>query len=245
MAVTDKSFNGTTITFGGAAVNPLTDYRHTNQPATVRQTGSTDTSHSYGVGRNNQTVTIGFLGSRCPDAAVICNVVVTLNNAQESVSFGAAVTNVNVSGRKDGEIRSSMTVRPAYTTGTTLAAGNRVNIGFDGSSLVAFGSTFGSSLKDAALVSMNYSASAAEIDDAGADDSDVLISPGLPDRTLTWEVMGGPTIAKGTTGSISAAWNDTGTLGTFTRAVIVGIEAGGTLDDAVTTQYTAKEYVTT
>ena len=187
-------------------------------------------------------VSIGFLGSRSPDAGAICPLILTANNTQESLSFGGAITSVNVSGRKDGEIRASITVRPAYSTGTSLTSGTRLNIGFDGTVVTAFGSSFGGVTKDAVLVSANYSAQAAEIDDSGSTDSDVLISPGLPDRTFSWEVMGGPTLAKGTTGSITTAWNDTGTLGTFAKAVIVSVESGGTLDDAITTQYTAKEY---
>ena len=246
MAITDHGFDGSAVVFGTVPAAPLTDYRHMNQPATVRQTGSTDTAHSYGVGRNNQTLTIGVMGSLVPDAGISAALAVTLNASQETLSIASvAVTNISITGRKDGEIRSNLTLRPSAITPATFSSTTRKNIGFDGTVVTAGTYVFGSSTGAGGLVSASYQASCAEVDDAGSGDSDVIISPGIPDRTYTWEAIGGPStgLTKGTTFSLTSAWNDGGTLGTFTSAVITGVEDGGTLDDVVTSQYTAKQYL--
>lgn len=244
MAVTDRTFNGSAVTFGGVAVAPLNDYRHTNSPAPVKQTGSTDGYHSYGVGRNNNTITIGLLGSQVPDAQQTAALAITLNASMETLSLTAVTTSVNISGRKDGEIRANLTLRPAATTATTFSGVTATNVGFDGSKIVCFGSTFGSSTGDAAIVSANYTATCAEQDDAGASDPSVIITAGLPDRTMVIEVMGGPStgMLKGTTGTTAMTWNDGGSLGTWSNAVVMNVEDGGTLDDVVTTQYTIRQY---
>ena len=242
MAVTDHSFNGSYATLGSVRVNPLTEFRHTNQPATVKQTGSTDSFHSYSVGRNNQTITLGFLGSRSPDAGTIADLAVTLSSSQETLSISPVViTNLNISGRKDAEIRSSITLRPSPTASVaTITGASRANVGFNGTVCVAMGTTFGAGPNS--IISLTYSAQCAEIDVSGADDSDVLISAGLPDRTVTVEAMGGPVgaVAKGSTGSITCAWGDGGTLGTFS-GICTSVEPGGSLDDAVTTSYSFKQ----
>lgn len=242
MAVTDHRFNGSTITFGGVAVAPLTEFRLSNQPATIRNTGSTDTHHSYSIGRTNETVTVGFLGSRAPDAGVTADVAATFAHSQGTYSYTPAViTSVNVSGRVDGEIRSNLTFRPAATTATEISGASRADVRFNGSKVVFDGTTY--SAGPASLISCNYSASCAEVDDSGAGDAGVIVSPGIADRTLSIEITGGTTKVVGTTGATAVTWADTGTLGTFASAIITGIEPGGSVDDRVTTTITFREYV--
>jgi hypothetical protein len=242
----DHGFDGSYATLCGVAVQPLTEFRASNQPAAVRNTGSTDTHHSYTPGRSNQSITLGFLGARCPDVGTVGNLSATLNATQGTISITpVVVTQCNVSGRKDGEIRGSLTLRPsALAAGTTNVAGARLDIQFNGTKCVAFGTTFSSGTNP--MISLNYSASCAEVDSAGSGDTDVLISAGIPDRTLTMEIAGGTTIAKGTTTTTTVTWNDTGTLGTFANAVLISVEPGnGSIDDVVTTQFTFRELPST
>lgn len=85
------------------------------------------------------------------------------------------------------------------------------------------------------LVSISYDASVAEADVTGAADTEHTFEPGIPDESLEWEIVGTTTLAIGDEAVPTVAWNDGGSLGTFTNAVVVGVRAGGGEGGAKTT----------
>ena len=231
MAVVDRGFDGSTVSIGSSNVGPLTAFHHSDQPATARTSGANALAHTYTVGRHNQSVTVGFLGSKCPDAGTIMAILAALNDGT-SFSGTGAITQVRISGRKDGAIEGSLTSRPTPITpgATSFSSGD---VSFNGTMFDFNGAATG-------IVSLSYDATCAEVDDSGANDSDVLISPGIPDRTVTLEVMGGSTM---TIGAISIAWNDGGSLGSGNSYQLMSVQDGGGIDDAITTTYTWKPHV--
>jgi len=91
------------------------------------------------------------------------------------------------------------------------------------------------------LLSITYDKTAAEIDVTGAADSNHIYLSGIPDETITCEVVGMPTtVDVGTTAAqVLVTWGDA-TTETFTTGECVGISKSGTLDDKVTTTLTFK-----
>jgi hypothetical protein len=59
---------------------------------------------------------------------------------------------------------------------------------------------------------------------------------GIPELTITCEVIGGVTVAPGDTGALAIAWLDIGssTLGTINPAEVVSVSTNGSMDGEIT-----------
>lgn len=90
------------------------------------------------------------------------------------------------------------------------------------------------------LVAMAYDAGCGLADVTGAADSAHSFEPGVPGESIEWEIVGTTTLAIGNEAATTVAWNDGGTLGSFTNAVIVSVRAGGGEDGAKTTVIKAR-----
>jgi hypothetical protein len=237
----DRGFDGSAATIGTSNIGLLTEFRHNNQPATARTSGAGSAGHTYAAGRNNQGVTVGFLGSKACDAGSVIALAATLNDGTSYTFPNLAVTQLRISGRKDGAIEGSLTGKVSGITGSGNPTFSVHGVEFNGTT-ASFSST---PIPTVDIVSVSYEATCAEVDSAGAGATDVLTSPGIPDRTVTIEVMGGATLSKGAIGALAIGWNDGGTLGSGTYWQITGIRDGGGLDDAITTEYTFKAHAAT
>ena len=237
----DRGFDGSSATIGTSHVGLLTEFRHNNQPATARTSGAGSAGHTYAAGRNNQGVTVGFLGSKSCDAGGVLDFAATLNDGTSYSFPNLAVTQLRISGRKDGSIEGSLTGKVSGMTASGNPVFSLTGVEFNGTT-ASFATV---AIPTVDIVSVSYEATCAEVDSSGAGATDVLTSPGIPDRTVTIEVMGGATLSKGAIGALAIGWNDGGTLGSGTYYQITGIRDGGSLDDAVTTEYTFKPHAAT
>jgi hypothetical protein len=245
MAVVDCGFDNSAATIGGLTVSPLTSFSYSNRPAFPRVTGADQSpqtgGHLYAAGRHNRSLNIGFLGSTVPDAATPCAIAVTLNGVAQTTYPKTILTSVRVSGRKDGAIEGTVTARVTPIAASTGLSGfTGTDVSFNGST-VAFGST----TSIAGVNSLTYEATCAEPEDSGSDATDVEVSAGIPERTVTLEVMGSPSLTEGTIGALTVGWNDGGSLGTMTLAQVFVNRTGGDVDGAVTTEYIFKPEATT
>ena len=251
MSVYSYGWNGSTLTFqktaGSVAINivPLTDLRHTDDPTTFDITGSTDAGHMSGAGLAKNGFSASFLGSQVPTAGLIGAIGVNIAGAGASSPATytypeAFITQLSISGRKDGRIEGNMSVVPgatslSVTTNTQPTIGN---LGFNGS-------TFSfASVSIVGMISANYSATATAIDCTGASDTETLYCPGLIEETLTITALGsiqtGVVSAIKAVGASAMTWADGGTLGSGVNWKCTGIHDGGSLDGQTTCEYTFK-----
>jgi len=93
------------------------------------------------------------------------------------------------------------------------------------------------------ILTIEPSATCAEIDVTDAAATDRSFEAGLPDVTLTCEVLGSPAApVVGDKGDLALVFNDTGgTLGTITDAVCTRKRISGRIDDRVTATFTFKQ----
>ena len=91
------------------------------------------------------------------------------------------------------------------------------------------------------LLSISYDKTAAEIDVTGAADSNHTYITGIPDETITCEVVGQPTtVDVGTTAAlVTITWGDE-TTETFTTGECTSISKSGSIDDKHTSTITFK-----
>lgn len=239
----NSGWNGSTLSFGGG-VTPLVDLHQPNDPAEFDTTGSTDASHTKGSGLPDNSFTASFLGSKCPVAGTCCaitsNIGVTGNRATKTYPQ-AVLTQMSVSGRKNGRIEGTLTAVPGDTslTATTNTWTVDADLGFNGSSF-SFASTPLTGLESA-----NYTSSAAKVESTGAEGTDNLYTPGIPDESLTIVCLGPPQAVAKAIGAMVAAWNDGGTLGAWTHAKLMSTHPGGSIDGQQTTEYTFKPILST
>jgi hypothetical protein len=244
MSTTNKGWNGSTLKFNGSsgiAVAPLTDLHQPDDPADFDTTGSTDPGHTHGAGLHKNSFTASCLGSHVPPAGAIVNVQASIvgGAAPTTKSYGKAfISQISVSGRKDGRIESSLTVMPGTDDLTPITYANSIgDLGFNGSTFSFAGTPFTD------IVSANYTASSTPIDSTGAEvaTADTVYGPGLADETLTITTLGGP--QGGGAKSIGAtvmAWKDGGTFGTGSHCKLMSTHPGGSLDGQTTTEHTFK-----
>jgi hypothetical protein len=109
-----------------------------------------------------------------------------------------------------------------------------VQLSFDGTTFTFAGGAL------TPLVSVRYSAEAAEVDVGGAADSTEVVAAGIKNETLTVEVLGSPTLSIGATGACVVTWGGGAgpTDGGIADAILTKIAPGGGLDDKITTTYT-------
>jgi hypothetical protein len=236
MSVENYGWNGSTMSFGGASVIPLVDLRHTNDPATFQTTGSTDSFHTTGAGLPKNGFTASFLGSKCPVAGSIANISATVIPGSAYTYAKSFISQMSVSGRKDGRIEGNLTAVPgadALTAGS-FSSGAIGDLGFNGSTFSFKSTPF------VGLISANYTSSAAQIDCTGATDTDTLFAPGLVDETLTITCLGAPLKTIKDKGVTAMAWTDGGTLGSGANWELTAIHDGGSIDGQTTTEYSFK-----
>jgi len=84
--------------------------------------------------------------------------------------------------------------------------------------------------------SINVSESGAKADCTDSSDSAKGYAVGIPDATVTVEVVGGVTVAVQDKGTLSVGWADIGTstLGTITNAQVVSVSTQGSMDGEIT-----------
>ena len=85
--------------------------------------------------------------------------------------------------------------------------------------------------------SISYVQGGAEIQKTILSDTQHTYLVGMPDPSITCEVVGTSDYTAGATGSLTVAWNDgsTDTLGT---AIVTSIETSGEIDGLITTSLT-------
>jgi hypothetical protein len=232
------------VAIGTASVGMLTEFHHANQRASTKTSGVGVTAKTFRGGRNNQTLTVGFLGSKCPAPGTVLALAAALTDGGSYSYPAVGLTQVRVSGRKDGTIEGSLTGRPAPASlVTTVSEAEITDVSFNGStcSFTPSGGsevTFGGAPRS--LNSMTYEGTCAESENTGAGDTDVVVTPGIPDETVTLEVEGSKTLTEGSVGPLVCDWNDGGTLGTWDFAELISAKDGGNEDGDITTEYTFK-----
>jgi hypothetical protein len=245
-------WNGSTLSFGGG-VTPLLDLRQPNEPEEFDTTGSADTAHTHGTGLNKNSFSARMLGSRCPIAGTCCAIASSIGAPSNKVGIPATksfcqaiITQLSISGRKNGPIESNATMMPGDTilTATTQTWTPAADLGFNGSSF-----SFGSGSPFTGLMEANYSSSATPIPSVGAEGTggspptDELFTPGLPDETLTITCLGAQQCNAKAVGTTTMTWNDGGSAGTFSgsnTAECMSTRPGGSIDGQATTEYVFK-----
>lgn len=108
-----------------------------------------------------------------------------------------------------------------------MASGND---GFNGATL-----TF-ATVAVGPLRSINTTDVGAKADTTGSDDSVKTYDVGIPDVSVTCEVMGTVTVAVGDIGALAVAWLDidSGTDGTIASAQVVSVNTTGSMDGEIT-----------
>ena len=87
------------------------------------------------------------------------------------------------------------------------------------------------------LRSISVTNSAAKADVTYSTSTAKAYDPGIPDMTVTCEIVGGAAVAVGDTGDLDIAWNDIGgsTLGSIASAACVSVATNGSMDGEITT----------
>jgi len=106
--------------------------------------------------------------------------------------------------------------------------------GFNGTT-ISFATPDQTPLRD-----ISVSESAAEVNVTGGADSIMTYESGIPDETVTYTIVGTSTVAIGAEGATVVAWNDGGSDGSLTNAVVVGKEVSGSMDGEILTAITVR-----
>jgi len=108
-------FNGTTVSFAstaGVTANPLRSVTYSNSPAEVDVSGSTDSTHKYTPGMDNETLTYELVGAASIVNGSTGTVTVSWNDGN-SDSFRGVIMTHEHTGSMDGELLTSVTIRPS------------------------------------------------------------------------------------------------------------------------------------
>jgi|WetSurMetagenome_2_1015567.scaffolds.fasta_scaffold26577_2 hypothetical protein len=104
------------------------------------------------------------------------------------------------------------------------------NDGFNGS-IVTFPTT---SASIGSLRGIAFDETSAEVDVTGSTHTIRKYVAGIPKHSVSLDIVGASTaLAIGTTGALEVVWNDTKTVGTLAKAVIVGNSCKGQLDGEI------------
>ena len=90
------------------------------------------------------------------------------------------------------------------------------------------------------LISLTWDESAAEVDVTGSGELWHSFEAGLPNITVTLQLVGSIDIDTGDTGAVSLAWFDGGVTDVISDAVCTAVSRAGSLDGAITTDVTVK-----
>ena len=101
---------------------------------------------------------------------------------------------------------------------------------FNGASLTFASATVGP------LRSITSNEAGAKADTTGSADSVKTYGIGIPDASVTCEVLGGTTLSVGDEGALAVAWGDIGgsTDGTIAAATVVSVSTTGAMDGEIT-----------
>ena len=240
----DRSFNnGSSVSIGTCSVGMLTEFHAANNRASTKTSGVGVAAKTFRGGRNNVTLTVGFLGSKCPLPGSVMALAAALTDGGSYSYPAVGLTQVRISGRKDATIEGSITGRPAPTAlATTVSASALGDVSFNGSQATFTGqsssATFGAAPNS--LNSLTYEGTCAEAEDTGAGNPSVIVTPGIPDETVTIEAVGSVTLAQGDVGPLTVAWNDGGTIGSGDYWEVMTAKDGGQEDGEITCEYTFK-----
>jgi len=241
----NNGWNGSTLSLGGG-VTPLTELHQPDDPVEYETTGSTDGTHTKGTGLHKNSFTASLLGSKCPIAGTCLAITAAIGasgNQTTKTYSQAIITQMSITGRKDGPIESSITAMPGDTSlsATTNTWTPGADLGFNGSTC----SWAGTALSN--ILSATYSSSVTPIESVGANTAtaDNLYVPGIPEESLVITVIGNPALAAKAVGATVMAWKDGGSLGSWSNAKLVSVHPGGTLDGQVTTELTFKPSLST
>ena len=105
--------------------------------------------------------------------------------------------------------------------------------GFNGSP-ISIGAADQTPLRD-----ISFDQSCAEVDVTGAADSEKTYEAGIPDKTVTYTVVGTTTLAIGDEGAVAVSWNDGGS-DSLTNGVVVGVSPSGSMDGEILTNITVR-----
>lgn len=112
----DNGFQGSSATFNGVVIAPLTKVEYEDSPATAPVSGAGDTTEKTGTGMHKETINVDFVGSKMGNlvAGSTGAGVVNLNDGTTPTArFGSAIiTKRKISGRLGGAITGSFTIRP-------------------------------------------------------------------------------------------------------------------------------------
>lgn len=236
MATDNMCWNGSTLTFNAVGLTPLTELSAPDEPADYDITGSADAAHAHGAGLHKHSVNASFLGSKAPVAGSIVNMVATVKGGTDTVATYAKsfISQMSVSGRKDGRIEGSLTAMPGTDDLTPIVFANTIgDLGFNGSTFSFAATPFTN------IISVNYQSSATPVDSTGAEvaTADTVYGPGIVDETLTVVTLGEAQAAAKAIGATVMAWKDGGTHGSWTNAKLMSVRPGGTLDGQKTTEH--------
>ena len=86
------------------------------------------------------------------------------------------------------------------------------------------------------ILSMNYAETAAKADTTGSGDSVKTFGAGIPEVSLSVEIVGGTDLAIGDTGALAVTWGDIGssTDGSIAAAEVGGVSTTGAMDGTTT-----------
>ena len=107
------------------------------------------------------------------------------------------------------------------------------NAGFNGTTITIAGAA------ETPLLSCTYDDSAAEVDVTGAGDAIHSYEAGIPNPTITCELVGANDAAVADEGALSIAWFD-GVTDTIASVVITAVSRTGSLDSPLTTSITVR-----
>ena len=239
----DRSFNnGSSVSIGTCSVGMLTEFHAANNRASTKTSGVGVSQKTFRGGRHNVTLTVGFLGSKCPLPGSVMALAAALTDGGSYSYPAVGLTQVRISGRKDATIEGSITGRPApprwpprsrpppWATSVSTAARRPSPAR----------AAPPPSARPNSLNSLTYEGTCAEAEDTGAGDPSVIVTPGIPDETVTIEAVGSVTLAQGDVGPLTVAWNDGGTIGSGDYWEVMTAKDGGQEDGEITCEYTFK-----
>ncbi len=122
MAGEMSTFNGTTLSFGGAAQTPLVSLSYDSTVAEVDVTGSGDSEHTFEPGIINESITWEVVGD--PSSGVLAvgakGQTIVLWKSVGAGNWGsftiAVITSVSKGGGLGGAVTTSITAKPAIAT---------------------------------------------------------------------------------------------------------------------------------
>jgi len=108
----DAGFNGSTISIDGSGATPLRSIDYDDGDNAVDLSGCADSTHEYVNGLSDPVITCEVVGRTTVSKGDTGSVSVSWNDGQTDSITSAVVTGISASGSLDGEILSTITLRP-------------------------------------------------------------------------------------------------------------------------------------